>query len=76
VNAVALTSIETMSGSLGCSARPQGAALDQARRDGVRLIPAVAAAMGLDDSVLQIAHFFSFSFCPTGARRPQVGMFN
>jgi hypothetical protein len=47
---------------------PQGAVLDEARRDGVQLAPAVEATVGLDHSLKQIAHFSSFSLClPSGA---------
>jgi hypothetical protein len=35
---------------------PQGTALDQVRRDGVQLVPALEAAVGLDDSFQQIGH--------------------
>jgi hypothetical protein len=47
---------------------PQGAALDEARRDGVQLAPALEATVCLDDSFKQIAH--SSSFRLAGARRP------
>jgi hypothetical protein len=47
---------------------PQAAALDEARRDGVQLAPALEA-VGLDDSFKRIVHFSSFSLL---ARRGQA----
>jgi hypothetical protein len=41
---------------------PQGAALDQARRDGAQPAPAPEATAGLDDSSTRIAHFSSSSW--------------
>src|SRR6202050_3024996 len=39
---------------------PQGAALDQARRDGIQLTPALKAAVRLDECVKKIGHCSSF----------------
>jgi hypothetical protein len=42
---------------------PQGTALDQARRDGVQLTPALEATVSLDNSVQQIGHYSFFLAC-------------
>jgi len=39
---------------------PQGAALGQARRDGVQLVPALETTVSLDDSFQQFGHYSFF----------------
>jgi hypothetical protein len=51
---------------------PQGAALDQARRGGVQLVPALEAAVGIQDSSQQVAHIPSF--LSRGCKRLQVAL--